>query len=138
VVLPFCGKVLIENKVPVLHQSRVNVQEDGQVIVHDDNVQLLRKFDLIVAHRRSVSSPGRGEIEMPCQVFLPCRRYLQACLRAWLPSLQGNDPGIDDAATLQEMPKSIRRRERVERVVPVSMSRFLLSLCLMFSMLWAC
>src|SRR5260370_30353187 len=28
VILPFCGKVLIEDKVPVLQQSRVNVQED--------------------------------------------------------------------------------------------------------------
>src|SRR5438552_1571885 len=43
------------------------------------------------------------------------------------PPCKANDPGIDDAATWQEMPKSIRRRERVERVVPVSMSRFLLS-----------
>src|SRR6266576_4128722 len=41
------------------------------------------------------------------------------------PPCKANDPGIDDAATWQEMPKSIRRIERVERVV--SMSRFLLS-----------
>jgi len=51
VVLPFCGKVLIEDKVPVLQQSRVDVQEDGQVIAHDNDVQLLREFHLIVAHR---------------------------------------------------------------------------------------
>ena len=30
---------------------------------------------------------------MPCQVFLDCRRYLQAGLRAWLPSLQGKRSG---------------------------------------------
>jgi hypothetical protein len=93
VVLPFCGKVLIEDKVPVLQQSRVDVQEDGQVIVHDDDVQFFRKFYLIVAHRPAIRSPGHGEIEMPCQVFLACRRHLQACLRAGLPSLQGKRSG---------------------------------------------
>src|SRR5260370_36576780 len=50
----------------------------------------------------------------------------RACVLGF-PPCKANDPGIDDAATWQEMPKSIRRRERVERVVPVSMSRFLLS-----------
>src|SRR6202051_4386386 len=43
------------------------------------------------------------------------------------PPCKANDPGIDDAPTWQEMPKSIRRRKPVERVVPVSMSIFLLS-----------
>ncbi len=93
VVLPFRGKVLIEDKVPVLQQSRVDVQEDGQVIVHDDDVQLLRELHLIVAHRRAVRSPGHGEIEMPCQSFLARRRYLQASLSAWLPALQGERSG---------------------------------------------
>src|SRR6266567_3456517 len=43
------------------------------------------------------------------------------------PPCKANDPEIDDAATWQQMPKTIRRREPVERVVPVSMSIFLLS-----------
>src|SRR5882762_5105031 len=50
----------------------------------------------------------------------------RACVLGSLPC-KANDPGIDDAATWQEMPKIIRRRERVEQVVPLSMSRFLLS-----------
>ena len=34
VVLPFCGKVLIEDKVPVLQQSRVDVQEGNAKLVY--------------------------------------------------------------------------------------------------------
>src|SRR6266851_4669533 len=93
VVLPFRGKALVEDKVPVLQQARVDVQEDGQIIVDDDDVQLLREFHLIVAHRRAVSRPGHSEVEMPCQVFLACRRYLQASLSVWLSSLQGERSG---------------------------------------------
>jgi hypothetical protein len=132
VVLPFCGKVLIEDKVPVLQQSRVNVQEDGQVIVHADEVQFLRKFHLIVAHRRAVRSPGHGEPRCLVRCSLPAVVISRRACVLGSPPCKANDPGIDDAATWQEMPKSIRRRERVERVVPVSMSGFLLLLCLRF------